>query len=76
MPTAFADARATWHARCERDERIFDTAPDAVLAPQGHRLRPGRRALALTAGEGRNGVGAARGGRDGTVRLARSRCYG
>lgn len=45
-----------WNARFDTPEYIFGTAPNAFLATQAHRLRPGQRALAVADGEGRNGV--------------------
>jgi SAM-dependent methyltransferase len=56
MNQPFADARATWDARFQRDDYIFGTAPNVFLAGQAHRLRPGQRALAVADGEGRNSV--------------------
>jgi SAM-dependent methyltransferase len=56
MNEPFADARATWDARFQRDNYIFGTAPNVFLAGQAHRLRPGQRALAVADGEGRNSV--------------------
>jgi SAM-dependent methyltransferase len=62
MNQPFADARATWDARFERDDYIFGTAPNVFLASQAHRLRPGQRVLAVADGEGRNSVWLARQG--------------
>jgi len=45
-----------WNERFDTPEYIFGTAPNAFLATQAHRLRPGQRALAVADGEGRNGV--------------------
>jgi 2-polyprenyl-3-methyl-5-hydroxy-6-metoxy-1,4-benzoquinol methylase len=56
MNQPFADARATWDARFERDDYIFGTAPNVFLASQAARLRPGMRALCVADGEGRNSV--------------------
>ena len=38
------------------DGFVFGTAPNAFLAAQGRRLKPGDKALAVSDGEGRNGV--------------------
>jgi cyclopropane fatty-acyl-phospholipid synthase-like methyltransferase len=56
MNRPFADARATWDTRFERDDYIFGTAPNVFLASQAARLRPGMRALSVADGEGRNSV--------------------
>lgn len=53
--TATADT-ARWDARYASDDYVFGTAPNAFLAAQAHRLRPGMHALAVADGEGRNGV--------------------
>jgi SAM-dependent methyltransferase len=45
-----------WDRRFSTDDYLFGTAPNAFLASQAHRLRPGMRALAVADGEGRNGV--------------------
>ncbi len=50
------DARTRWNERFSADEYLFGTAPNAFLAAQQHRLRPGMTALAVADGEGRNGV--------------------
>jgi len=50
------DARTRWNQRFSADEYLFGTAPNAFLAAQQHRLRPGMTALAVADGEGRNGV--------------------
>jgi 2-polyprenyl-3-methyl-5-hydroxy-6-metoxy-1,4-benzoquinol methylase len=56
MKSPFADARATWDARFDRDDYIFGIAPNVFLASQAHRLRPWQRALCVADGEGRNSV--------------------
>jgi SAM-dependent methyltransferase len=56
MNQPFADARATWDTRFERDDYIFGTAPNVFLASQAARLRTGMRALSVADGEGRNSV--------------------
>lgn len=45
-----------WESRFAAPGYLFGTAPNAFLASQAHRLRPGQKALALADGEGRNGV--------------------
>lgn len=45
-----------WNARYDTDEYVFGTAPNVFLASQAAYLKPGRRALAIADGEGRNGV--------------------
>ncbi len=54
--------RAQWDERFAGDDYWFGTAPNAFLAAQAHRLKPGQRALAIADGEGRNGVWLARQG--------------
>ncbi len=53
---------AFWDARYAPPEYQFGTRPNAWLAAQAGRLRPGMRALAAGDGEGRNGVWLARQG--------------
>lgn len=53
-----------WNARYDTDEYIFGIVPNAFLASQAQRLKPGNRALAIADGEGRNGVWLARQGLD------------
>lgn len=45
-----------WDDRYAIDGYLFGEAPNAFLASQVHRLKPGWRALAVADGEGRNGV--------------------
>lgn len=45
-----------WNKRFGRDGYVFGTAPNAWLAAQAHRIRPGGRVLSLGEGEGRNAV--------------------
>jgi SAM-dependent methyltransferase len=45
-----------WETRFSRPDYLFGTAPNAFLAAQQHRLKPGGKALAVADGEGRNGV--------------------
>jgi SAM-dependent methyltransferase len=52
-----------WNARfAAAPEYVFGTEPNAFLARQAPRLRPGQRALAIADGEARNGVWLARQG--------------
>ena len=52
-----------WNSRFSRAEGyLFGTAPNAFLASQRDRLRPGMRALSVADGEGRNSVWLARQG--------------
>jgi cyclopropane fatty-acyl-phospholipid synthase-like methyltransferase len=53
-----------WEARFATPDYHFGTAPNAFLAAQAHRLRPGQVALAVADGEGRNGVWLAEQGLD------------
>lgn len=45
-----------WNSRFAAEEFVFGTAPNAFLASQASRLRPGMRALCVADGEGRNSV--------------------
>ncbi|HKT19943.1 MAG TPA: class I SAM-dependent methyltransferase [Stellaceae bacterium] len=54
--------RAQWSERFAGEEYWFGTEPNAFLAAEAHRLKPGMRALAIADGEGRNGVFLARQG--------------
>ena len=45
-----------WNARYDTEEYVFGTAPNVFLASQTAYLKPGRHALAIADGEGRNGV--------------------
>ncbi|MDO8359411.1 MAG: class I SAM-dependent methyltransferase [Devosia sp.] len=45
-----------WDQRYAEDDYVFGEAPNAFLAGQAGRLKPGMRALAVADGEGRNGV--------------------
>src|SRR5262245_35757663 len=53
-----------WETRFAAPGYVFGTAPNAFLASQAHRLRPGQKALAIADGEGRNGVWLAEQGLD------------
>ena len=45
-----------WNERYAGDDYLFGTSPNTFLATQRHLLVPGRTALAIAGGEGRNGV--------------------
>lgn len=62
--TAGADTRDFWDARYADDAYRFGEAPNAFLARQAGRLRPGLKALSVADGEGRNGVWLAEQGLD------------
>jgi cyclopropane fatty-acyl-phospholipid synthase-like methyltransferase len=53
-----------WETRFAAPGYVFGTAPNAFLASQAHRLKPGQKALAIADGEGRNGVWLAEQGLD------------
>ncbi len=53
-----------WDERYQGEAYLFGEAPNAFLAAQAHRLRPGMSALAVADGEGRNGVWLAQQGLD------------
>ena len=53
-----------WNARYASEDYHFGTEPNAFLARQRERLKPGQKALAIADGEGRNGVWLAREGLD------------
>ena len=50
------DTPNAWDKRYGQDGYLFGTEPNAFLARQAMRLKPGWRALAVADGEGRNGV--------------------
>jgi SAM-dependent methyltransferase len=50
------DEQALWDARYGAEDYLFGTEPNSYLLSQAHRLVPGRRALAVGDGEGRNAV--------------------
>lgn len=56
-----------WNQRYSGDEFFYGTAPNAFLASQLHRFKPGQAVLAVADGEGRNGVWLARHGLDVTA---------
>ncbi|MEN5145797.1 SAM-dependent methyltransferase [Brevundimonas diminuta] len=62
--TAGSDTRAFWDARYADDAYRFGEAPNAFLARQVERLRPGLKVLSVADGEGRNGVWLAQQGLD------------
>ncbi len=45
-----------WEGRFAQPDYVFGTAPNAFLARNAHRLKPGGRVLSVADGEGRNGV--------------------
>jgi cyclopropane fatty-acyl-phospholipid synthase-like methyltransferase len=53
-----------WNTRFSAPDYVFGIEPNAFLAAQAHRLRPGQKALVPADGEGRNGVWLARQGLD------------
>ncbi|MFZ5727845.1 MAG: SAM-dependent methyltransferase, partial [Pseudomonadota bacterium] len=53
-----------WDERYQGEAYLFGEAPNAFLARQSDRLRPGMTALAVADGEGRNGVWLAEQGLD------------
>lgn len=63
-PRGFADAAQTWNRRYTEaaDSLLFGAAPNAWLATQAPRLKPGGRWLSVADGEGRNSVWLARQG--------------
>jgi len=52
----FPDPQAFWDQRFSQPGYLFGTEPNAFLASQSHRLTPGRRALSIADGEGRNSI--------------------
>lgn len=62
MSAAHDAELARWNGRFAAPGFVFGTAPNAFLAAQAHRLRPGMRALCVADGEGRNSVWLARQG--------------
>lgn len=61
-PAPSEDPAAFWDARYGGAEYWYGTEPNAWLAAEARRLRPGGRVLAVADGEGRNGVWLARQG--------------
>ncbi|MCL6655496.1 SAM-dependent methyltransferase [Agrobacterium rubi] len=53
-----------WDRRYDREDYLFGTEPNAFLASQAFRFKPGMKALAVADGEGRNGVWLAEKGLD------------
>lgn len=58
----FAKALETWNQRFEQPEYIFGTEPNEYLTRKADLLAPGKRALLVGDGEGRNSVWCARQG--------------
>ncbi len=56
------EALARWNARYAQADYLFGTEPNAFLASQAYRLKPGWKALSIADGDGRNGVFLARQG--------------
>jgi cyclopropane fatty-acyl-phospholipid synthase-like methyltransferase len=56
-----------WHQRFGAPDYVFGTAPNAFLAANAARLKPGQRALCVADGEGRNSVWLAEQGLDVTA---------
>jgi 2-polyprenyl-3-methyl-5-hydroxy-6-metoxy-1,4-benzoquinol methylase len=56
----FNNAAQTWDERFNRPDYLFGTEPNAWLATQRALFEPGKRALAVADGEGRNSVWLAR----------------
>lgn len=54
--TQFSDAAVVWNSRYDRKDFLFGTAPNAWLASHQALFAPGRRALAVADGEGRNSI--------------------
>ena len=57
-----------WEGRFAQPDYVFGTAPNAFLARNAHRLKPGGRVLSVADGEGRNGVWLAEQGFDNRYR--------
>lgn len=53
---AFADPAQTWDQRFSGEEFLFGTEPNAYLASRRALFQPGKKALAVADGEGRNSV--------------------
>lgn len=64
---SFPDAQEFWNRRYAAEGYLFGTAPNAFLVSQAHLLQPGRRALSVADGEGRNSVWLAEQGLDVTA---------
>jgi cyclopropane fatty-acyl-phospholipid synthase-like methyltransferase len=52
----FLHSAATWDQRYSEPDFVFGTEPNAYLAAQAHLIQPGKTALAVADGEGRNSV--------------------
>jgi 2-polyprenyl-3-methyl-5-hydroxy-6-metoxy-1,4-benzoquinol methylase len=53
---SFPDEVQRWNSRFAGEHYLFGTAPNAFLATQAARLRPGMSAVSVADGEGRNSV--------------------
>src|SRR3569832_1865436 len=53
---AFANPAETWDKRFSIEEFLFGTEPNAYLESQRALFQPGKKALAVADGEGRNSV--------------------
>ena len=53
---SFPDEVERWNSRFSAEHYVFGTAPNAFLASQAPRLKPGSTALCIADGEGRNSV--------------------
>lgn len=54
--TRYSDAAAVWDNRYDREDLLFGSAPNTWLASHQDLFLPGKRALAVADGEGRNSV--------------------
>jgi SAM-dependent methyltransferase len=54
--SGFTDAYQTWNQRFDRADYLFGTEPNAYLASHRDLFVPGRKALCVADGEGRNSV--------------------
>ena len=61
---AFESPLERWNSRFAAEGYLFGTGPNAFLAAQAARLRPGQTCLSVADGEGRNGVWLAKQGLD------------
>jgi SAM-dependent methyltransferase len=54
--TAVLSEQQRWNERFAAPGHVFGATPNAFLARQAHRLKPGQSVLAVADGQGRNGV--------------------
>lgn len=54
--TRYSDAASVWNSRYDRKDLLFGSAPNIWLASHQDLFVPGKRALAVADGEGRNSV--------------------